>query len=153
MCRPQPVFTSGARCFSASPFDAMDKDGSGAISFMEFKLWWKERNGGKMDHAMLEEAGKAFHSLDDDGNGTLERPELELLLQRLLGGTPSQGPFAHSCGLRAYLTESADFLQVSKTPLWRPHTQNRPTARTGTLGHVMASVEIYPILKVCGVLL
>merc|ERR1712194_207218 len=75
----------------------IDVDGSGCIDYTEFLA-------GVMDHKYYEQEStcwEAFHSFDRDGNGTISRAELMLVLQNgdveALMGSDSVGRVLAEC--------------------------------------------------------
>jgi len=63
------------RGLRASDLDAMDRDGDGAVSRMEF-VEFMLLSMGKVDREFLDRLHAQFDSLDKDGNGTLDRNDL-----------------------------------------------------------------------------
>jgi hypothetical protein len=66
-------------------FDAVDEDGSGAISFKEFKRWWMVRRAvtgqGSSSDVSFSNVAELFTELDVDKSGYLGREEFKAVIE------------------------------------------------------------------------
>jgi Ca2+-binding EF-hand superfamily protein len=62
-------------------FEEFDSDQSGFLDFEQFKKYW--RREGKMNSELAKALRVAFDEVDDDGSGSLEQEEVEILIQML----------------------------------------------------------------------
>jgi hypothetical protein len=64
-------------------FAAVDRDGSGLISYEEFQTWWAQRTSATADESLLGDAKAKWDELDRDGSGDLDAKEFENLITAL----------------------------------------------------------------------